>query len=148
MKSWIAILLLALPIGLSAQILDRVLWEFELKDLGSDEYEVRLTASLEDGWYIYSANLESDEGPIRTSVSFSSPEDIIIIGEIEEEGKKVAGYDEMFEMNVIKYASQVVFSQKIKVEDLEVLEGSVRFMTCDDEKCLPPKKIPFELQPE
>jgi hypothetical protein len=109
MKSWIAILLLALPIGLSAQILDRVLWEFELKDLGADEYEVRLTASLEDGWYIYSANLESDEGPIRTSVSFSSPEDIIIIGEIEEEGKKVAGYDEMFEMNVIKYASQVVF---------------------------------------
>jgi hypothetical protein len=66
-----------------------------------------------------------------------------MIGEIKEEGKKVEGYDEMFEMNVIKYASQVVFSQKIKAEDLEVLEGSVRFMTCDDEKCLPPQRNPF-----
>ncbi len=148
MKNWIAVLLLALPMGLSAQIMDPVLWDFELKDLGSDEYEVRLTAVLETGWYIYSANLESDEGPIRTSVSFSNPEDVSVIGEIEEEGKKVAGYDEMFEMNVVKYASKVIFSQKIKAEDLEFLEGSVRFMTCDDHKCLPPKEIPFELQAE
>lgn len=148
MKNWIAVLLLALPMGLSAQIMDPVLWDFELKDLGEDEYELRLTASLETGWYIYSANLESDEGPLRTLISFSSPEDLTVIGEVEEEGKKVDGYDKIFGMNILKYATKVIFSQKIKVEDLEFLEGSVRFMTCDDHKCLPPKEIPFELQPE
>lgn len=148
MKNWITICLLSLPLGLAAQMIDPVLWDFELKNLGEDEYEVRLTASLEAGWYIYSANLESYEGPIQTSISFSAPADVEIVGAIEEEGKKVEGYDELFGMNVIKYASEVVFSQKIKAEDLELLEGNVRFMTCDDHKCLPPKQISFELQPE
>jgi thiol:disulfide interchange protein DsbD len=148
MKKWIFILMASLPLSLSAQLIDPVVWDFELKKTGTEEYEVQLTASLEAGWYIYSANLPSDEGPVATSISFSAPEGLSILGKVEEAGKKVEGYDDLFGMNVIKYSSQVVFSQKIKVEDLDLLEGSVRFMTCDEHKCLPPKQIPFELQPE
>ncbi len=142
------LLMFALPFGLSAQILDPVTWDFEIKELESGKYEVKLNANLEEGWYIYSANLPSDEGPIPTSISFSSPDNIATIGKVIEEGKKVEGFDELFGMNVIKFSSNVSFSQKISAKELEYLKGNVRFMTCDQHKCLPPKQIPFELQPE
>lgn len=148
MKRFALVLMLVLPVLASAQMADPVVWDFEMKKVGQEEYEVRLKARLDNGWYIYSANLPSDDGPIPTSISFSAPENIIVIGEIVEEGKKKEGYDEMFGMNVIKYSTEVTFVQKIKAKEASMVKGSVRYMTCDDHKCLPPKQIPFELQPE
>ena len=148
MKKLILLLTITLPVLLSAQMPTPIQWNFELKKNSADEYEVLITADLDEGWSIYSAHLDPDAGPIATSISFSVPESLSLIGEIKEEGKKVEGFDEIFGAHLIKYKTQVVFSQKIKAEELDLLEGSVRFMTCDDHKCLPPTQIPFELQPE
>lgn len=139
--------MLSFPVLLSAQLLNPVSWTFEAEKKADNTYEVQLKAEIKEGWYIYSANLESDEGPVPTSLAFEAPEAIELIGSVKEDGKKVSGYDALFDMNITKYSDKVTFVQQIKLPGSnKSIKGSVEFMTCDNNRCLPPKQIPFEIK--
>jgi thiol:disulfide interchange protein DsbD len=128
-----------------AQTNNVVSWTFESKKTAPNEYTIKMKATVNDGWYIYSQYLESDDGPIRTEIVLEENEGIELIGKAEEEGNKVSGFDEMFDMNIVKYKKQVTFTQKVKAKKLENFKGYVTFMTCNDEQCLPPTDVEFEI---
>ena len=47
-------------------------------------------------------------------------------------------------MYIVKYKKQATFTQRIKAaEGLKEVAGYIEFMTCDEEKCLPPTEIEF-----
>lgn len=118
-----------------------VKWNGSAKKINSNEYVVDISASIEGGWYVYSQNLESDLGPVPTSLEFEDG-DIEVIGDASEKGNRKEGMDKAFGMNVIKYLDNVTFSQKIKVPSgKDVVECIVSFMTCNGEMCLPPKDV-------
>jgi len=125
-----------------AQIFDPVDWEFESKTLENGSYELTFTASLEDGWYIYSQNIE-DGGPIPTSFEF---DDHTADGEIIENGEMIDKFDKMFEMQVRKFANEVSFVATVKANPGETVSGYLTFMSCDDQRCLPPEDIDFEFE--
>lgn len=116
-------------------------WSFELRPVSGDIYEIRATAKIAEGWYTYSANLESDLGPIPTSFTIENAE---AMPETKEEGNAIKGYDDMFLMNIVKYKKEVTFVKKVKMKGKSV-KGFVTFMMCDAEKCLPPTDVAFEL---
>ncbi len=129
-------------LALQAQ-LKPVKWTFASEKTGDQEYTLTLTADCQVGWNIYSQNTDPD-GPIPTSFTFAPTAGFELIGETEEAGHKKEGYDEMFQMNVIKYTDEVVFTQKVKLTESPVtIKGFVEYMCCDDEKCLPPTKEGF-----
>lgn len=123
-----------------------VKWAFSAERTGDGEYKVTCTADISGGWYLYSQHLE-DGGPIPTSIAFNPAGNFSLVGETKENGAhKKEGFDEMFSMNVVKYAGKAVFTQQIRVSDASLpVEGTVTFMTCDDDQCLPPKTIPFRI---
>jgi len=130
----------------SAQILDPVKWDFSSKQLSDDEFEIIYTATMENGWFIYSQYLANDDGPIKTSFNYEGNAGTYsLIGKNEENSDyKKTGFDEMFEMDVTKFAKKVDFVQKIKVtDDSKPIKGYLEFMTCDDMRCLPPAEIDF-----
>ncbi len=129
------------------QILDPVEWETSSRQISEDEYVLTFTANIEKGWYVYSQYLE-DGGPIPTGFFYEEGDHFELIGDNEEEGeKKVEGHDEIFDMQLIKYAGVVTFSQKIKVRDIsKPITGYLEYMTCDDEKCLAPTDEDFSFQ--
>ncbi len=123
-----------------------VKWSFSQEKTGDKEYTLKYTAKVDKGWFIYSQYLESDDGPVRTSFEYEedSKKNIEFVGKNEESGKKKEGFDKMFEMNVVKYAGDVTFTQKIKVkDDSKPVKGYLTYMTCDDSKCLPPTNVDF-----
>ena len=121
-------------------------WKSELKKIKKNEYEVRLTASIESGWYVYSSKLPSDDGPVATSMFFDEADALFLVGELKEVGDKIEGYDAIFDMDIIKYKKEVTFVQKIKVTAKNSqVKGEIEFMTCNDQRCLPPRSIPFNL---
>ena len=63
------LLLLALPFVVSAQIYDPVTWSFTQEQISPDEIELKFTADIEEGWYLYSQTIE-DDGPVPTSFIF------------------------------------------------------------------------------
>jgi hypothetical protein len=123
-----------------------VSWTFSANKIGGEEYELVLTADVESGWYIYSQHLD-EGGPIPTSFEFEASGNVQLLGKTAESGpKRKEGLDELFGMNVIKYAGRVIFKQRAKITDAsQPVRGTLEYMTCDDNQCLPPRTVVFEI---
>jgi len=136
-------------ISTQAQILTPVKWAMDYKYVDGDQFDLIYTASVDPGWYIYSQYLESDDGPVRTGFFYDEGGHFALSGKNVEKGKKKEGYDELFDMNVIKFSNKVVFTQRVKAADMsKPITGYLEFMTCDATKCLPPEQVDFEFKLE
>ena len=142
-KIYFTICLLFSSLGIFGQIYDPVQWSFSTEDLGNGELLLVYEADIESGWAVYSQYLESDEGPVATSLNYESTELFDLIGDAVEKGNKKEGYDALFAMNVTKFYDEYRIEQRIKLKESGSLTGYLNFMTCDDTKCLPPKDVDF-----
>lgn len=131
---------------LNAQIKNPVLWKYEAKKNGAN-YDIIITATIEKPWHIYSQNTGKG-GPIPTKITFNSNPLIQIEGTPKETGKLEKVFDKSFNTEVLYYSKTVVFTQKVKLKAAvrTKLSGTIEFMVCDDEQCLPPTKKPFEIK--
>lgn len=121
-----------------------VKWSYEAKKVTDGQYDLVFTANISDGWYVYSQYLESDDGPIRTSFTFDENPAAKMEGKNVEDGHKYEGYDDLFGMNIIKFKGKTTFTQRVKITAPTKLKGSLEFMTCDSERCLPPAEVSFQ----
>lgn len=122
-----------------------VKWEYAAKKISEEEFEVTFTATVDNGWNIYSQHTDPS-GPVPTSFNFEENTNLEFIGETVETGKKKEAFDELFGVQVIKFGGVVTFTQKVKsMGGGNSVTGYLEYMSCDDEKCLPPKDIDFEI---
>ncbi|MBI1226181.1 MAG: hypothetical protein GC192_13180 [Bacteroidetes bacterium] len=133
---------MAITFAASAQI-NPVKWTYEANKVADGTYDLVFTAHISDGWYVYSQYLESDDGPVRTSIRYDENAAVKMDGKNVEDGHKYEGYDDLFGMNIIKFSGITTFTQRVKVTKATTLAGNVEYMTCDSERCLPPVEIPF-----
>ncbi len=128
-----------------AQFHDPVKWSMTQQKVGGNEFEISFTADIEEGWNVYSQYLESEDGPIPTSFNYDEGDHFELVGKNVEEGFKKEGHDEVFDMNLVKFYKKVTFTQRLKILDAsKPVKGYLEFMTCDDERCLPPAEKEFE----
>ena len=69
---WI-LLLSFLSVHISAQIHNPVKWNTSHEQTADGEFDLIFTATIDDGWSVYSQYLESDDGPVRTCLLYTSP---------------------------------------------------------------------------
>lgn len=134
-----------------SQILEPVKWEMTSQAVSANEFDLVFTARIDDGWSIYSQHTD-DAGPVPTGFFFDDGDHYSRVGEVAEKGKKKEGPDPLFGgVTVIKFPEgPVVFTQRVKISDFsKPITGFLEFMTCDDERCLPPTEVDFNfaLQP-
>ncbi|WP_316822933.1 protein-disulfide reductase DsbD N-terminal domain-containing protein [Pedobacter gandavensis] len=128
----------------SSQILKPVKWSYAAKKTSKTEAVLYLKATIEDGWHLYSQNM-ADGGPVKTAFSFSPSKAYKLIGKTIEP-KAVTKFEKSFDMNVSYFANSVVFQQKIKLTTPKALvKGTVEFMVCNDQQCLPPETVEFSI---
>lgn len=124
-----------------------VRWSYSVVPLSGNEYQLVFTAELEDGWNTYSQFLESQDGPVPTSFTFAPGAHFKLIGQAEETGEKFTAYDEIFAMNLTKIKHKGIFTQKVQISDTtQPIKGTVTYMVCNHEMCLPPKDKEFEFR--
>lgn len=129
---------------LSAQFLSPVKWSTSFEKVSENEYNLIFTADIDAGWYVYSQYLESQDGPIPTTFTYEEGSHFQLIDKNVESGHKKEGFDEIFQMNVTKFQDKVTFTQKVLVNDPNTpIKGYLEFMTCDNERCLPPTEEEF-----
>ncbi len=139
-------LFLLFSFGLMAQ--KPVHWDFEVKSLGGNEFNLIFHAKIDDHWAVYSQHIEGD-GPIPTSFTFEDGSHYTRIGKITESGHKKSGFDKVFNINITKYVEDGIFTQKVKVNDYtKPITGYLTFMTCNDKTCLPPTDVDFSFSPQ
>src|SRR4051812_4769587 len=93
-----------------AQIQKPVTWNFSAKKLSATSYELHLTATLKEGWHIYSQSTP-DGGPVATNITFSKNPLVSIKGKPTEKGKMETRHEPLFGVDVKQFANKVDFVQ-------------------------------------
>lgn len=128
----------------SAQIKNPVKFKFTINEIGNNQYEAVLNATLESGWHIYSRDIPEDTG-IPTEYKVSG-KNIELIGKFQEVGKKHEEFSEAFGGKIIYYSNSAGFKQKFKLKDGTKpgdVVAEITYQTCDDRVCLAPNTLEF-----
>lgn len=130
-----------------AQMPDPVKWTYTAKKIADKTYEVHITAAVQNTWHLYSQNQPADAINQPTEILFKKNPLIAFNGAVKEVGKMQLFKDEKLKISANQYAGKVDFIQivKLKSNSKTSVVGSVEYQTCDDKKCLPPKKIDFSV---
>ncbi|MBK6993761.1 MAG: hypothetical protein IPH31_02105 [Lewinellaceae bacterium] len=122
-------------------------WSFTAKDAGNCQVDLIFTGTLNEGWYTYSQFLESEDGPVATSITFQENTGFKLIGKAKESGEIVKVHDAIFNMNLTKFKHKAILTQRVEVKDpSKPIAGYITYMTCNDEMCLPPKDADFSFK--
>lgn len=146
-KNWFLLILLFLVTGINAQIKNPVKFKFTINELGDNQYEAVLNATMESGWHIYSKDIPEDTG-IPTEYKVSG-KNIELIGKFTEVGKKHEEFSEAFGGTIVYYSNSAGFKQKFKLKDGTKpgdVVAEITYQTCDDRVCLAPNTLEFNKQ--
>jgi thiol:disulfide interchange protein DsbD len=128
-----------------AKIYDPIKWTYSSQKINEKETDLIITAKIEKGWHLYSQFIE-EGGPIPTSFKFNSSPNYKLIAKVSESPKAVSAFDKNFGMDIAWHKDQVVFKQRISlINPIETVSGVLEFMVCNDERCLPPAELEFQI---
>jgi len=102
----------------------------------------RLTASLEPGWHLYSPTTPKG-GPIPTSLGLADSPSVASVRIYEPKPER--RFDPNFQLDTETYEKEAVFLLAIELKkDAPAgtldLSAQVRYQSCNDKLCLPPKR--------
>ncbi len=144
MRFAVAALALSIAVPALAQKLDPVQWsvvDAPTKVTPGSTLALKIKAKLDPGWHIYS--LTTPPPPIATTVKLAdSP--VIEKSEARQPAPR-REYDKSLESEVEWFNSDVVFLIKAEIRKdatagPQELTVNVRYQSCDDRQCLPPRK--------
>jgi thiol:disulfide interchange protein len=142
-KVVLSFLFLCCVFGMSAEIQKPVTWSFSNKKVSDTEFDLVLTANIDNSWHLYSQFI-GEGGPVPTSFKFKLSPDYVLVGKVSESPKPHKVFDKVFGMDVAFFEKKAVFTQKIKLKvPATKINGTLTFMVCDDNQCLPPEDIDF-----
>ena len=152
MKNFLGFFILFLSFGASAQfadpnakIEDPVRWSYRSEKVTDKEFDLVITATIEKGWHVYSQFIE-DGGPIPTSFKFTPSKTYKLKGPVSELPKAVSAFDKNFDMQIAWHKDKVDFRQRIILTvPKTTVSGMLEFMVCNDQKCLPPAEVEFQI---
>jgi hypothetical protein len=126
---------------------DPVSFSYEVKKIDGNLYEVRIVAKIDEPWHIYSQFTPSEGPSLPTHINFIKNPLVQLIGKLEEKGKLITRHEKILDVELKYFTKQVEFVQKIKLKGnvKTNLNGSIEYMVCTDERCLPPTSEKFAL---
>lgn len=147
MKKLLFLLFVVFSVGMASAQSNPVSWSFASKKINDKEYEVHMTATIQQGWHVYSQTQPEDAIAQPTAFNFNKNPLLNLDGKVKEVGKMEKYKDKTLDISANQYAEKVVFVQKVKLKGKAktAVTGNLEFQTCNDEKCLPPKTVNFSV---
>ncbi len=127
--------------------LNPVTWSFSAKKIADKTYEIHMKATIQNNWHLYSQKQPADAIAIPTTFTISPNPLFKLDGKVKEVGKIEVMKDATLGVSANQYSRTVDFVQKIKLKaNVKTnFSGNVEYQTCDDKKCLPPKKVTYSI---
>ncbi|MET7000351.1 protein-disulfide reductase DsbD domain-containing protein [Chitinophaga defluvii] len=132
-----------------AQIENPVKWHFSAQKKGARVYELNFTPEVSQQWHIYSQSSAPD-GPSPTTIRLDSNPLVLADSSVSEHGTVVSKYEDLLGLTVKYFKGPVNFVQtvRVKAKAKTKVTGTVEYMACKEEQCLPPQKINFSIMLE
>ena len=125
-----------------AQLHDPIKCETAWENVNDDVAELRISATIDAGWHLYSTQ-QGEDGPTRATLTVETLEGASLDGGIKFEGKEITKYDDMFGMEVRYFENKVTFVQRFAIKGDYKVQGYFQYGACNDENCLPPTNVEF-----
>ena len=127
--------------------LNPIMWSFSATKTGDKLYEIKMKATIQNKWHLYSQTQPDDAIVIPTTFTINANPLFKLDGKIIETGKMEKFKDKELGVSANQYSSTVTFVQKVKLKAIVKTNftGNVEYQTCDDHQCLPPKKVNFNI---
>ncbi len=124
---------------------EKVTWENKYNQKTKN---IEMTATIAEGWHLYSQLIDNKIGPVPTSFVFTENQSVVFSGKVEEP-KPIQEYDENFEATLNFFKDEVMFSQKAIAKQSTTQEIIISYMVCNETMCLPPidQKFTIEIKP-
>jgi thiol:disulfide interchange protein DsbD len=144
-KILLATLLFGFALQSQSQKLAPVKWAYQAVKTGDKKYNVIITANVDAPWHIYSQFVK--KGPVPTTVQFAKNPLVVLNGSTKEVGNLEKKFDNNFGAVIGSFGGKVQFIQEVtlKVNTKTKLTGTIEYMVCNEERCLPPTKQSFEV---
>ena len=142
MKLWkfltlVFVLALLAPKAMAQGVSNYISWTQSTKKISDTEVDVFFTAKIGSGWHLYGTEI-ADGGPTPTHLVVDKLVGGKLVGKLKGNKTPISKQDPFFEMQISYWESGVTLHQRIKVEDASKFhfEGALRYMICNDEKCM------------
>lgn len=142
------LLLLMLPASFAQQVKDVISWQYDAKKTGDSTFDVSVTATIKEGWHIYTATPGGDGSQVPTQVRFGKNPNVRLIGKTTNNGKAVNEEIKELEYSIQYYKGKITYLQKIVATANTTLKGSIDFQVCNDAMCLPTPPQKFQVKIE
>ena len=127
-----------------AQIVNPVKWSIDLNMTDDTHGQIVMKATIQDGWHMYSNEVDPSVGPTPLSLTFSTLEGAELVGDLKASKESVKKHDDMFDADLSWWIDEVTITQDFKLTDKSYnIDGYIRFSACNDENCVPPAKESF-----
>ena len=138
------LVLFCVAVAMYAQMPSPVKCTTSLKKINDNVVELRITATIEEGWHVYSTELE--DGPTPAVLVVDTIKGARLDGKLGFEGEEIAKYDDMFGMEVRYFEGKVTFVQRFVITEPDYkVQGYFQYGACDDENCMPPTDVMFAI---
>ena len=126
------------------QMVDPVHFTSKLKMLKDGEAEIVFSATIDNGWHVYSTDMGND-GPISATFNVVKLEGAEKVGKLKPRGNVIKQYDKMFGMELRFFEKKAEFVQRIRFTKAKyTIDCYLEFGACNDEMCLPPTEVAFK----
>lgn len=110
-------------------------------------FPLHITAQIEPGWHLYSLD-EIPNGPRPTRITIAEDSPFALAGKVEQPSP-LTKYDENFGVETQFFMTSARFRIPLKTKSrmtagTKKLSVMVRYQTCNDQLCLPPKTVRLE----
>lgn len=125
------------------QKVNPVTWNFNVTENDDNSFTFKAIATIKGEWAIYSQHT-GEGGPVP--LVFTYEDGVILNGETKEESEAIKKMSDLFEVEVIKFKKEAVFTQEfIPKEGYASIKGKLKFMCCDSKRCLSPTDVEFDV---
>lgn len=147
MKRICSLIIMLCCIGIAyAQFANPVKVTASLKETSPSEAVITFSASIKDGWHMYSTNVV-EYGPTPTTINVEKITGAKLEGALKPTSQAVKRYDEMFEADVYFFEKSATFVQKVRLLGGKyAIEGYLEYGACDERSCLPPTSVEFKFE--
>ena len=133
-----------MALAAQGQMVNPVHFTSQLNMLKGNEGEIVFSATIDDGWHVYSTDLGND-GPISATFNVEKMEGVETVGKLLPRGNVIKQYDKMFDMELRFFEKKAQFVQKVRfTKSHYTIDCYLEYGACNDEMCLPPSEVEFK----
>ena len=140
----VSLLAVLLSISVRGQMMNPVHFTSQLKNLAAGEAEIIFSATVDDGWHVYSTDM-GDDGPVSATFNAVKLDGVELVGKLQPRGNVVKQFDKMFDMELRFFEHQATFVQKVRFTKPQyTIDCYLEYGACNDQMCLPPTEVAFK----